>query len=42
MDVFLFCACFLPDIKPQSTTGITQQQIKNKIPEIHFNDRNNK
>ena len=42
MDMFLFWACFLPDIKSQSAAGITQQQIKNKIPEIHFNDRNNK
>jgi len=29
-------------MKSQSTAGITQQQIKNKISEIHFNDKNRK
>jgi len=42
MDVFLFWACFLPDMKSQFAAGITQQQIKNKISEIYFNDRNSK
>jgi len=29
-------------MKSQSAAGITQQQIKNKISEIHFNDKNSK